>query len=87
MGMKAGYIILLVKLLHIPGRGLGVHRLRAVSLGKDVGADSVIGLFQPELLRQPNNLRVDVNCPYLAAFGGCPSKCPFAVCNRGFLGS
>ena len=45
MGMKTGYIILLGKLLHIPGRGLRVHRFRAVLLGKDIGANGVARLF------------------------------------------
>lgn len=70
MGMKARYIILLGKFLHIPGRGLGVHRLRAVLLGKDIGADGVACLLLPELLEQANDLWVSVNRPYLAALGG-----------------
>ena len=46
-----------------------MHRLRVVLLGKGVGADGVIGLFQLELLKQPHNFWIDINCPYLAALG------------------
>ena len=68
--MKARHIIFLGELLHVPGWRLRVHRLRAVLLGKDVGADGVARLLQPELLGQPDDLRVNVNRPHLAALGG-----------------
>ena len=44
-----------------------MHRLRVALLGKDICADGVDCLVQPELREQPNNLWVDVNRPYLAA--------------------
>lgn len=70
VGVEPGHIILLGELLHVPGWGLGVHRLRTVQLGKDVGADGVARLPQPELLEQFNDLRVNVDRPYFTALGG-----------------
>lgn len=69
VGVKSRHVILLGKLLHISGRGLRVHRLRAILLSKDIGTDGVARLFQPEFPEQPNDLRVNINHPYLAALG------------------
>lgn len=69
--MKSRYVILPGKLLHIPGRGLRVHRLRAVLLSEDIGADGVSCLLQSELLEQTDDLRVNVNRPHLAALRAC----------------
>lgn len=65
--METRYIILLGEFLHIPGRGLRMHLLRAVLLSKDIGADRVPRLFQPEFLEQTHNFWININRPYLAA--------------------
>ena len=67
MGVKTGYIILLGEFLHVPGWRLRVHRLWAVLLSEDIGADGVSCLLQSELLEQTDDLRVNVNRPHLAA--------------------
>ena len=69
VGMETRHIILLGELLHVSGWRLGVHRLRTVLLSEDIGTDGVARLFQPELLEQFNNFRVNINRPHLAALG------------------
>ena len=71
MGVKTGYIILLGEFLHVPGWRLRVHRLWAVLLSEDIGADGVSCLLQSELLEQTDDLRVNVNRPHLAALRAC----------------
>ena len=66
--MEARHVTPLGELLHIPGRGLRMHRLRAVLLGKDVGADSLAGLFKTEFPKQSDDFRINVDRPHLAAF-------------------
>lgn len=69
VGMKAWNSITLGEFLHIPGRGLRVHGFRAAGLGKDIGADGLVGLLPPEFMEQTNDLGINVYCPDLAAFG------------------
>ena len=46
-----------------------MHRFRAVLLGKDIRAECLRRLLQPQLVQQPDNRRVNVNRAGFAAFG------------------
>lgn len=47
-----------------------MHRIRAVRLGKDIGADGLAGLLSPEFMEQRNDFGINVYRPDFTTFGG-----------------
>ena len=70
VGVQIGDTIPHRKLLQIPGGALGVHRLRAGFLSKDIGADGFLGLLHPELAQQGKCAISHIHGAKMAVFRG-----------------